>query len=112
MALEPNAAVKEMVTNELSTIIEESLHDILKWSIHTEQRQIQSVVYSIVWQVMLDLVRKDIPGQKLDAHIANHFDHYAAAEGLKWSVLPLSWFVRPIATSFRCETDTVMKKGN
>lgn len=42
---------------------------------------IQSVAFNVVEQVMLDLLRKDVIGEALEAHIVKFFNTVAAAEG-------------------------------
>lgn len=47
------SAVKEIVTNDFSTLADESLDDMLKTSFYNGKRGIQLVVYNVVEQVML-----------------------------------------------------------
>lgn len=87
---EVKTAAKEMDMNELSTMTEELLDDILRKSFHNVQGDIQSVIYSVNEQEMLDLLRKDKVGETLDAHIPKIFDTNAATERLSKSLLTLS----------------------
>lgn len=52
------AAATQLVTVELTTIVEELLDDILCTSYHNMQNGIRSLVYSVVEHVMLDLLCK------------------------------------------------------
>lgn len=47
---------------------------------------------------MLNLLEKDLIGEKLDAHIEKIFDIYAATEGLSKKLLTLASFIQSIAT--------------
>lgn len=67
---ETKRALRKMVTNKSSTMVEEALEDILRTQLHHAQSIIQSVVYKIVEQVMLDLPCKDVLDEMLDAQIA------------------------------------------
>lgn len=49
--------IKELVTNELSKIVELTLDDILHMSYHNSQSCISSVVFNVNENVMLDLLR-------------------------------------------------------
>lgn len=74
--------MKDLVTNELSTLMEESLYSLLRQWPHSTQCGIRSVVYNILDQVMLDLLGKDVIRDTLGAHIAKLFDTDAAANRL------------------------------
>lgn len=54
IAGEVNPTLKELVMDEMSTMIEESLDKILRTSFHNEQSSIWWVVYNVVEQVMLN----------------------------------------------------------
>lgn len=60
-------AVTEMVTNNLLTMVEESLDDNLGTSFYNIHIGTRSEVYIVAEQVMLDQLRKDIFGEMLDA---------------------------------------------
>lgn len=82
IAREVRSAVSDLVTTELATVLEESLENILRESFHNWQSGIRSVVYNVLEQVILDLLRKDVIGETLEAHIGKVFDTDEAAEGL------------------------------
>lgn len=63
-------ALVKLVMNELSTMFEASLEDILSTSIHNVWRGFQSAVLNVVEHFMLDQLRKDVIGEVLDPHIA------------------------------------------
>lgn len=70
LAEEGNSVVKDLITNKLSTIIEESLHCILCKSLHNVQSGIRSFMINAIEPVMVDKLRKDVIGDALEAHIA------------------------------------------
>lgn len=74
IALEVKHEVTELDRTELSTMIEEWLEEILWKSFHNVQSCIQSVIYNVVEQDMLNLLRKDVIKETIDAHIAKFFD--------------------------------------
>lgn len=85
-----------MVTNRVSTIVEESLNDILRKAFHNGKNGISSVEIKVVEQVMPGLVRWDITEETLDTHITKFSDNYAAAKGLSEQLLASSSFMAPI----------------
>lgn len=88
----------ELVANELLTIIEDLLDDILRKSIHNAQVGITSVMYDIDEQVVVELLHKDVDGDTLDAHIAKFFDIDAAADWLSKNLLTSRLFMASMAT--------------
>lgn len=96
IAREVKSAVKDLVANELSTMIEELLDDILRKSLQNGQMDIRAVVYNTVDQVMLDVLHTDVNGDTLDAHIANFFDTDAAIDRLSQRWLTSNPFMLPI----------------
>lgn len=94
IAQEVKSAVKGMITTEWSSKIKEPLGDILRTSCHNSQSGIRSVVEN----VMLDLIHKEIIGETLDSYIANFCDTNAAAELLSKRLLASSSFMNAIAT--------------
>lgn len=98
IAGEVESAVKELVTTKLGTMVEKSLGDILRTSIHNAQRGIQSVIYRDLEQVMRYRIQKDVIGEMIDAHIAKFLDTDAVAEGLSTRLQTSSWFIAPIVT--------------
>lgn len=75
---EAKAAMKQLVPEELATLVEESLDDILCMSYHNAQIGILSDMYNVLGQVLWDLLREDLSSETLDAHTANFFDTHAA----------------------------------
>lgn len=110
IAREVKYAVKEMITNELSVIVQNLLDDIQRTSFHNRQGGIPSVVDKVVLQVMLDLLRKYVFGETVDAHIKKLFDTDAAAEGMLKSFPSPSSFMAPIETFVGCKMDTTMEE--
>lgn len=100
--------MKQLVADEMATIFEGALDEILRKTPHNVQSGVQSVLYNFVEQVNIDLLLKDLIGDTLDAHIMNKFNAYVAAEGLSKSLLTSSSLMAPIATLVRRNAYTVM----
>lgn len=107
---EVKSIVVDLVVAKLSTLIEESLDDILRKSLHSAQNGIRSVIYNINAQVMLDLCHKDVIGDTMDAHIAKFLDTNAAADRLSQRLLTLSTFMSPLVTFMRRKIDTAKEE--
>lgn len=71
----------------METLAEEALDYVLLDTFHNLQRVIRSVLYTLVEQVMIDLLGKDVTGERLDARVMNIFDLYEAAEKLSGGLL-------------------------
>lgn len=84
----------------MSTLVKKLLDDILSMSIHNAHCIMQSVVFNIVEQVMVYLLRLKVIGETLDAQLAKFFDAFAAAERVSVSkrLLALSLFIAHFAT--------------
>lgn len=97
-----------------STVVEESLDEILKnrkTSFPIVQSAIQSVVYNFIEQVMLDLLLKDVIGDRLDPYKATFFDTETSGEGFSKRLLTLSSFMVPAyCKRFTHEPDTEMRE--
>lgn len=91
-------------------MIEKSRDDILRTSFYKAQSGIRTVVYKAAEQVMLDVLRKDVIGKKLDAHIAKFLDTNAAPKCLSKRLLASSSFMVLNATFARRKTDTEIKE--
>lgn len=83
---ELKSTVKDRIQNELSTMIEELLDDILRQLLQTRQRGIGSVVYIVVWLVVLDLLDNGVIKDTSNAHIEKLLDTNGAANRL-WKSL-------------------------
>lgn len=64
IAGEVKYGVKELAMRKLSTTVEESLDRILRTWFHKEQRGFRPVVYTVIEQVMLDQIRKNVSGRR------------------------------------------------
>lgn len=73
----------ELVVKWLSIMVKKSLEDILRMKFQSAQSGIPSVVYIVVEQEMLGLLRKDFIGETLDAFITKGFLHWCSS---KWVV--------------------------
>lgn len=73
------SAVKEMVMNKLSVMVEDLLDDILRAPFHNAQALIQSGIYNVFEQMRVDLLPKEVVEETLNAHIAKLVDNDAAA---------------------------------
>lgn len=60
--------------------VEEALDKALRKTLHIGQSSLQSVVYIVLEQVMVDMFRKDSIGEALDARIAKLFDTNEAVQ--------------------------------
>lgn len=98
---EVNLAVKQLVAEELKTIIEESPKDILCTSYLNTRTSICSVNYNVVEAVMLYLQRKDIIDKTLDAHIATVLNTDAVGDRLSKMLLTWSSIIALIAMFVR-----------
>lgn len=85
---EMKSTVTELVANRLSIMIKKFLEERLSASFKNAQSSIESVVYKVVEQVVLDLLRKEIMGETMDSHIAKLFDTDAACDRLWKSCWP------------------------
>lgn len=95
------AAITQLVTQELAAVLKQSLDDILHQSYYNDQRGVRLVLYTIGQQVMLDLMRKEIIGEDLDAHISKFFNTDAAAGRLLKNLPTSNSFIAPVATVVR-----------
>lgn len=73
------------------------MHSILSTSLHNLQSGIRWVVYNIIEDVMLDLLRKGVIWEMIDAHIIV-FNTDGDAEGLSKRLLVPNLFMTPVAT--------------
>lgn len=81
------STIKEMVTEGLSTIIEDLMDHILRTLLHNAQSSIPTVVYNVVEKVVLDLMYKEVVEKTLDTHKVKLLDTGETAEGLSKRLL-------------------------
>lgn len=96
-------------------MIEESLNNIIRKSLHIMERGIRSVVYNAGERVMLDLSHKDVIGDILGDHKAELFDFGEARDRLSKALLSLrssKVLLEPITTFLGCKSDIPVKKSN
>lgn len=73
----------------------------------------RSVVYNIVQQVMLDLLRKEVICKTLNAHFAKFFNREAATYRPSRKILTLSSIMAPVVPFVRRSTDSaIADRGN
>lgn len=108
IAREVRSAVKELITNELTTIVEESLEDMLQALLHNAQSGIPSISYNVSEQVMVDLIRKQFIPDTMNAHVANYFNMDVAADKLSKGWLTSGSFRALIAALVRRKLYLVM----
>lgn len=65
------SAEKDLVVNDLLTLIGKGLHDIPSNLLQNAQSAVGFVVYNVGEQMRLDLLREDVIGDTLEAIIAN-----------------------------------------
>lgn len=109
---EAQAPIKQLVTDELAMLVEGSLDDIPCTSYCNAQSGIRSVVYRVLEQVMLDLLRKDVIEETMDAHIAKVLNTYAAADEISEKLLTSSSFIAPITTFVPYKTNLFIVDQN
>lgn len=73
------------------------------------QSGVQSVLYNFVEQVLLDLLRKEVIEETLDAHVTTFFDTDEAAKGLSKRLLASTFFMALIANFNRRKSNTAMQ---
>lgn len=95
---EAKAAVKQVLPDELPTLVEESLYDVLRSLYQSPHSATGSVVLSVVEQEMLDLFHKEDIDEILKAHKAKFIGAYRAAERPSKKFLTLTSFMAPITT--------------
>lgn len=95
---ETKAIVRQLVTNDLTRLIEEAMDNMLRTWYHNDQNEIRSIVYNVTERVKLDLLRNDVTGEVLHAHTTK-FTEIDAAEGrLSKKPLTSGSFTGPIST--------------
>lgn len=102
---EGKAVVKQLVAGKLTKLVQGTLKDILCTFYQNSQSSIHSVVYIVVEQVMLNLLRKDAISETLVGHNTKFVNAEAATDRLSDKLLTWSSFLAPIATFERCKTD-------
>lgn len=70
IASKVTSTLKEIITNELSTMVEETLQNTLRAFFLNVQSGIRSVVYNVVEQLVLDLLHQEVIAETLETHIA------------------------------------------
>lgn len=101
-----------MVTDELVTLVEEALDDILRMSYHNAQSRICSVVYGVLRHVMLHLLRKNVIGETVHAYVSKVFAPDAAADKFLKHLQTSSSFMAPTATFAQRKTHTSIVNKN
>lgn len=74
--------MKELVSNETAKMVERASDEVLRDTLRKAQNGFGAFVYNVVELVMMDLLRRDVIGDTLDAHVARFFEKDEAAEGL------------------------------
>lgn len=83
--------------------------NILRTSFHIGQSSIRSVGYNVVQVVMLDLIRRDVVEETLDAHISRILDPQMATEKLLKKLLTPNSIMAPFPTFVKRKTKTGME---
>lgn len=82
--------MKQLIVEEISTMIEETIENIFFEEYHKAQRSLRIVVCNVFEQAMLDILRKDVIGNTLDVHSAKFFDIEITAKKLSEKLLTSS----------------------
>lgn len=69
---------ENLVANKIGTMVGEALDEAVHISLYNARSGVRSVAYNVVEQMMLYLLRKNVIGKTLYAHIVKNFDIYAA----------------------------------
>lgn len=72
------SSAKDLVSKDLSAIVEEWLEGILCTSLHTAKIRIISVVYHVIEQVVLDQISKEVMRETVYDHLAKFFNREVA----------------------------------
>lgn len=110
MARGVQSAVKELVTNEMATLVDTALDDFLRKTPHSSQSDVRSVVWNVVEQAIFDLLCLEVLRETPDAHDKKLFDTDAALEELFKRWLASSSIMVPIATFIWREANTAMNE--
>lgn len=105
IAAQVKRATKQIVAKEITTLVEESLDDILQCAYENARSGVRSVVYNVVEQVVFDLIRQDVIGETLDKHISAYLDTENAADKVCDKLLSNNSFMTPIATFVKRKTN-------
>lgn len=89
-------------------MVGEALDEFLCTSLPNAKNVVRSEVRNVVKQLVYNMLHKDIVEESLDAHVANVFDIYAAAERLLKKFLTFSSSMAPIGI---CEEWTGYHQG-
>lgn len=106
---EVESALKELVSNKRSRIVEEAMSNALCKMFNKEQSGFQSVVYSFVGQVMLDLLRKGVIEETLDARKSTFFKPYEPSGCFFKRRVASASFVTPILAFSRRKSAKAME---
>lgn len=109
---EAKDGVKKLVTEEIKTLVAESLDTILRNSYNKAWSGIRSVEYNVRKQLLLDSLREEVIAETLEPHVRKYFDNDAAADRLSKKLLTSRAFVVPIATLVRHRTDSAIACQN
>lgn len=88
IAREVKSALKDLVSTKLATIVEGLLDIILGKLSNSAQNGIRSVFYNVMEQFMLELLRKDVIEEMLDAHLGKFLDTEQPPSGFQRSCEP------------------------
>lgn len=87
IADEVRRAVKGFVANELTTVVQQSLDEILRTLYHDGQSSIQTIFLKVVPKVELDPLCRDFICNTLDAHILKFFDTDVASDKISKNLM-------------------------
>lgn len=90
-------------------MIEKSVNYLLCELLHNKQNSIRFFVYSVIEEVMLDLLGEEVTGDVLDAHTKN-FHTDAAADRLSQMLLTSNIFILPILKFERRKNHSVVEE--
>lgn len=93
--------MKEFVTTEMATMVEEALYGALRNTCPIAHRVIRSDVYNVAERIMLDRLCKEVIGETLDAHITRFLDTAESPESIWKRLWTSTSLMEPIAAFVR-----------
>lgn len=89
--------MEQMVAKWISTLVVDSLGDILQCPYEKVGMGGRSVVYNVIEKMLFDLLRREVMNKFLDKPIANYFDTSEAVDKISGKLLFTNAFITPIA---------------
>lgn len=96
---------EKMIAQDTLALVTESLDDILQYVYENAPTGVRSVVYIVLEQVSLHVVRRDMIGETFEGHISTYFDFNDDAGKIFRELLSTANpFKEQVAASIKCRT--------